>query len=207
MIRAKYAAGAIVIMAALVLSASAQTAGSTGASPLVPDGKVVVLNTSVFPTQIGELKQKYDQVDGRFKDRYSKLQQLDSQVKGLETEISTKQQTLTPEKLQQMKTQYDDLKRQGQRDLEDFQADYQKALEGETRPVREKLSTFLSNYATQRGIIMIVNLPAAYQAGTLAYVNPGADITDDFVKEYNKANPVPTGGSTPAAPPAKPGQE
>lgn len=203
MIRAKYAAAAIVIVAALVLTASAQQSGSPA---LVPDGKVVVLNTSIFPTQIGELKQKYDQVDGRFKDRYQKLQQLDAQVKSLENQIQTQQQTLTAEKLQQLKTQYDDLKRQGQRELEDFQADYQKALEGETRPVREKLSNFLGNYATQRQIIMIVNLPAAYQAGTLAYVNPGADITDDFVKEYNKANPVPTGSSTPAAPPAKPGQ-
>lgn len=204
MIRAKYAAAAIVVMAVFVLSASAQ---QSGGAALVPDGKVVVLNTSVFPTQIGELKQKYDQVDTKFKDRYNKLQQLDTQVKTLENQIQTQQQTLTAEKLQQMKTQYDDMKRQGQRELEDFQNDYQKALEGETRPVREKLSTFLGNYASQRGIILIVNLPAAYQAGTLAYVNPGADITDDFVKEYNKANPVPGGSATPAAPPAKPGRE
>lgn len=205
MIKAKYAVGAIVTLAALVLTVSAQQPAASSAAPLVPDGKVVVLNTSIFPTQIGELKQKYDQVDGQFKDRLQKLQDLDKQVKTLDNQIQSGVNTLTPEKLQQMRTQYDDMKRQGSRELEDFQADYQKQIDAQTKPIREKLSQFLNNYATQHSIILIINLPAAYQAGTLAYFNPGSDITADFIKEYNKANPVP-GGASPA-PAAKPGQE
>jgi hypothetical protein len=49
----------------------------------------------------------------------------------------------------------------------------------------------------------VINLAGAAQTGTLAYWNPGTDITDDFISEYNKANPV-AGGAAPATQPAKP---
>ncbi|MFY9556885.1 MAG: OmpH family outer membrane protein, partial [Blastocatellia bacterium] len=67
-----------------------------------------------------------------------------------------------------------------------------------TKPIRDKLYQFLNNYAAQRSIVLIINLAGAAQTGTLAYWNPGTDITDDFIAEYNKANPV---AGAPAAPP------
>jgi len=67
--------------------------------------------------------------------------------------------------------------------------------------VRDKLYQFLQTYASQRGIVMIINLAGAAQTGTLAYWNPGADVTEDFIAEYNKANPV---AGAPAAAPATP---
>jgi outer membrane protein len=66
--------------------------------------------------------------------------------------------------------------------------------------VRVKLFQFLQTYSQQRGIVLIINLAGAAQSGTIAYWNPGADITQDFVTEYNKANPVPGAA---AAPPKK----
>ena len=202
MIRVRFAAAAALALAATALSVSAQSP-----SAAIPDGKVVVLNTSAFPGQIGELKQKYDQVEGQFKDRYQKLQALDAQVKELENQIATQQQTLSAEKLQDLRNKYDDMKRQGTRQAEDFQADYQKALEAATKPIRDKLQQFVSNYAGQHGIVMIINLPVAAQAGTIAYVSPGSDITTDFIAQYNKANPVPGGASSTTPGAAKPGQD
>jgi hypothetical protein len=46
--------------------------------------------------------------------------------------------------------------------------------------------------------VLIINLPGAAQTGSIAYWSPGADITQDFITEYNKANPV---AGAPAAQP------
>src|SRR5262249_11653402 len=130
-----------------------------------------------------------------------KLQALDGEVKRLGNEIETKAPALDAARLDQMKQDYDRLKKQGTRELEDLQAESNKALETQTRSVRDKLSQFISNYAGQRRITMIVDLPGAYNSGILAYWSPGVDITEDFIAEYNKANPVPT-GAAPGSPAA-----
>lgn len=193
MVKIKFAALAVAILAAVAGSASAQTA----APAQLPDGKVAVINTTIFPEQIAELKQKYTLVENQFKDRFQRLQTLDNELKQMETEIRAKSAAYTPEKLQEMQTTYEGKKRQGSRDFEDFKADYDKAVETATKPVRDKLLQFMQSYAGQRGIVMIINLAGAAQTGSLAYWNPGADVTQDFIAEYNKANPVPGGAATP----------
>ncbi|HEY6329247.1 MAG TPA: OmpH family outer membrane protein, partial [Blastocatellia bacterium] len=187
--RAVLAAG--LLTAALSASALAQQ-GSAG-------DKVVVINTQIFPSKIAELKQKYDQVEALYKDRYQKIQAMNSQAQDLDQKIRTQTSTLAADKVQEMQAQLEELKKRGSRELEDFQTDYKKSLEESTKPIVAKLNQFINSYATTRGIMLVLDLPGAYQTGTLAYWGPGTDITDDFVTEYNKANPVP--GGAPAGPP------
>jgi outer membrane protein len=66
------------------------------------------------------------------------------------------------------------------------------------------MTQFLNTYAAKRNIVVVINLAGAAQSGSLAYWNPGLDITEDFVSEYNKANPVAGVTATPPAQPAKP---
>jgi outer membrane protein len=203
MLKSKLAAFAAIVLAAMTAAASGQQATQAGISAALPDGKVAVINTQVFPGQIGELKVKYDQINNQFKDRFQKLQTLAEQLKGMENDLRTKQNVLTADKYQELQNSYTQLKKQGEREQEDLNSDAEKALDVSTKPIRDKLSQFLNTYATQRNIVLVINLAGAAQSGTLAYWNPGADITEDFVAEYNKANPVP-GGAQPAAQPAKP---
>ena len=91
------------------------------------------------------------------------------------------------------------LKRDGTRKQEDLKNDYDKALESATKPVRDKLYQFLNNYTTKNSITMVINLAAAAQSGTLAFWDPKSDVTEEFINEYNKANPVPGMTATPPA--------
>uniref|UniRef100_UPI00397DE2E3 hypothetical protein n=1 Tax=Salmonella sp. SAL4355 TaxID=3159876 RepID=UPI00397DE2E3 len=68
--------------------------------------------------------------------------------------------------------------------------------------VYEKVGKFLEGYCQQRGIVMVLEGSAAQQAGILLFAAQATDITDDFIKEYNKANPAPAGAAPPA--PKKP---
>jgi Skp family chaperone for outer membrane proteins len=204
MSKIKFAALAAIMLAAAAVSASAQQPAPTGSAGAIPDGKVAVINTTAFPGQIGELKQKYDQVDNQFKDRSQKIQTQQTQLTQMENDLRTKSQAMPADKVQQLQDEYENNKKRLQRDLEDARADYDKAVDAATRPVRDKLIQFLQKYSQQRGIVVVLNLAGAAQTGSLAYFNPGMDITQDFINEYNKANPVPT--TAPAAPktPGKP---
>jgi Skp family chaperone for outer membrane proteins len=200
MVKTKFAVLAAIVLTALSVSAAAQQP----ASGTVPEGKVVVINTTAFPSQIGELKQKYDQIDTQFKDRYQKLQGTVDQMTKLENEIKAQGQVLTADKLREKQEQYETLKRQATRDNEDLRVEAEKALEAATKPVRDKLYQSLNNYSTKNGIVMVINLAGAAQSGALAFWDPKSDITEDFIKEYNKANPVPGGAPAATTPAAKP---
>ncbi len=199
MFKIKLAILAAVVLASAGVTAKAQQATQAGVGAALPDGKVAVVNTQAFPGGIGELKQKYEAVDKQFQPRYQQLQTLENQLKQQETDIKVKCPQLTPDKCQEMQNSYEDMKRKGQRDYEDLKAEYDRLIDTATKPVRDKLYQFLNNYASQRGIVLVINLAGAAQSGSLAYWNPGTDITEDFIGEYNKANPVP--GGAPAATP------
>jgi outer membrane protein len=203
MVKIKFAALAAVILGIMTAVASAQQATQAGVGAAIPDGKVAVINTAVFANSISELKVKYDQIEGQFKDRYQKLQGIETQLKAMETDIRTKGQAMTPEKLQELQSGYDDLKKRGQRDYEDLKAEYERTVGTATRPIREKIYQYFNTYASQRGITVMIDLAGAAQAGVLAYWNPGTDVTEDFVAEYNKANPV-AGAPAPRPQPATP---
>ncbi|HET9529485.1 MAG TPA: OmpH family outer membrane protein [Blastocatellia bacterium] len=212
MSKIKFAALSAIVLAVAAISAFAQatpqqTTPPAGAAGTIPDGKVAVINTTAFPAQIGELKQKYDQVDNQFKDRSQKIQAQQTQLTQLENNIRTQASTLTQERLQQMQDEYQRGKKNLERDLEDARADYDKAVDAATKPVRDKLFQYLQKYAQQRGIVVVFNLAGAAQTGSLAYWNPGTDITQDFINEYNRANPVPTAAPAPqSAAPKTPGK-
>ncbi|HET8675661.1 MAG TPA: OmpH family outer membrane protein [Blastocatellia bacterium] len=204
MVKIKFAAFAVTFMAAFALTASAQQPASpAGVTSLLPDGKVAVINTQAFPEQIGELRQKYEQVNNQFKDRYERLKTLDNQLKQMENDIQTKAPALGAEKVREMQINFEEQKKRGSRDYEDLRADVNKAIGTSTKPVWDKISQFMNNYAAQRNIVLILDLPGAAQAGSLAYVSPGSDVTADFIAEYNKANPV-AGAPAPAKPNPQP---
>lgn len=205
MVKFRFAAFAAALLAAITANGSAQQATQAGVGAALPDGKMAVINTQVFPASIFELKQKYEQVNNQFKDRFQKLQALAEQMKGMENDLRTKQQVLSPDKYQDLQNEYNLLKKRGERDQEDFNADADKALDIATKPVRDKMTQFLNTYAAQRNIVLVINLAGAAQTGSLAFWNPGLDITEDFVGEYNKANPVAgAAAAPPAGQPAKP---
>jgi len=198
MFKIRFAAFAALVLAAVASVASAQQATQAGLGAAVPDGKIAVINTQLFPDSIAELKQKYDQVGTQFKDRSQRLQEAQTRLQTMENDLRTKQGVLKPDDYAKLQQDYEDLKKRTQREYEDAKADFDRQVETATKPVRDKLYQFLQTYATQRGIVMIINLAGAAQTGTLAYWNPGADVTDDFIAEYNKANPV---AGAPAAQP------
>src|SRR5215211_5704374 len=129
MVKIKFAALAAVILTVMAAVASAQQATQAGVGAAIPDGKIAVINTTVFPGAISELKVKYEQIDNQFRDRYQKLQTVETQLKTMENDLRTKQNVLSEEKYQEWQVNYNDRKKRGQRDFKDLKAKYDRRID------------------------------------------------------------------------------
>jgi Skp family chaperone for outer membrane proteins len=82
------------------------------------------------------------------------------------------------------------------RKAEDYSVLGQRKLTEITQPVYDKITEFLKQYCQQRGIVLVLDGGRAAESGVLVWGSQAADITSDFIGEYNKANPS---GSAPAS--------
>lgn len=192
-----------VALTTIGVSASAQvTSGLTpqaGAAPAaLPKGKVAVVNTAMFQGQVAEFKTKIEALNRQFETRVKEVQGLGEKIAALEATIKTQASTLSPamvaEKTEQLATMKKDYQRKG----EDLQADAGRARDKAFEPIQTKLLKFASQFTAARGIVLLVDLANGLRSGTLLWYDQRSDVTQDFINEYNKANPI---TATPTAPP------
>lgn len=165
--------------------------GGTGA-----EGKVAYINTSAFRQGINDLKAKLDVLNGEFEPKKKEIQALEEELNNLKNKIQTQGSTVSPQVRNQWVEEATEKEKGLKRKAEDYDALGQKRLAEVSQPVYEKVGKLLEQYCQQRGIVLVLEGGAAQQAGVLIYASPATDITEDFIKEYNKANP---GGAAPAA--------
>lgn len=165
-------------------------------------GKVAVINTAVLQDTIFEFKSKRDALNKQFEPRVRDLELLAGQIQSRENTLKTQGDSLTPAKRAELTEQVESLKREYQRKGEDLEADGGRARDIALKPISEKLDRFAREYAAKKGISVLVDLAGAYNSGILVWFEPRLDVTEDFVKEYNKANPV--AGAAPTTPPTNP---
>ncbi|MBO0723581.1 MAG: OmpH family outer membrane protein [Blastocatellia bacterium] len=194
-------------LATLLLSgtsvlAQSNAAGSGAVGGQVPKMKVAIVDSDAFKERIGELKIKYDKLRTEFS---SQAQQLQS----MQAKLSAQQQTLqegknlTPQQAQKLSEDIEQQKKLYDRTLEDTQAAADKRQKEETEAILQKLTKFLNDYCTKNGITAVFDLRRSLETQLVVYWAEGANITEDFIKEYNKANPS-AAAAAPATSPAKP---
>jgi outer membrane protein len=175
-------------------AAAAAPTGGTGV-----EGKIAVINTSRFPAEIAELKVRRDKLQSEFEPRNKELEGMANQITGLKNQVQTQGGTVSQQVRDGWVEQGAELEKNYKRKAEDYDALAKRRADEELSPVYQKIGTFLQQYAQQRGFAMVVDGVAAQQSGMLLYAVQQSDITDDFVKEYNKANPAAAGAAAPAA--------
>jgi outer membrane protein len=179
--------GAVILAILLLVSVSfAQQNKGQAAAGNIPTGKVAFVDSRSFGEGINEMKKQLDKLENEFKPRYQEIESLQGQLVSLEEEIKKGSDARA---IQQKSEQAASLKKEFDRKREDFQADYQKRSEVVLGPLRDKVLKFLEEYANTRNIIIVFDISGVSQAG-LVFLNPGTNITEDFVKEYNKKNPA-----------------
>lgn len=193
---------AIVALFGLAASAFAQQPPAAAAKPpaSLPKGKVAVVNTAQFQQEVGEFKAKVEALNKQFEPRVKEVQGIGDRITALENTIKTQSGTLSAAKVAEMTEQVESMKRDYQRKREDLEADGNRAKDKAFEPISGKLVKFAEQYTAKNGIVMLIDLSNAQQAGAVLWFDPRTDVTKDFINEYNKANPVPAAAAAPAKP-------
>jgi outer membrane protein len=164
--------------------ATAAATGGTGA-----EGKIAVIVTAVFPEKILELKAKLDALKVEFEPQYKTFQSLNEQLDKVKTQLQ-QGKALSTAAIAQLNEQGADLEKRIKRMQEDIQGMEAKRGDEVIGPIRDKISEFIDKYAAARGITLVIEGYKAQQDGLLLYAAQATNITEDFINEYNKANPV-----------------
>lgn len=172
-------------------STAGAAAGGTGA-----EGKLAYVNTSRFRDGINEMKEKLDALNAEFEPRRKEVQSLEEEVNNLKNKIQTQGNTVSAQVRNQWVEEGTDKEKRLKRMAEDYQAIGEKRLAEVAQPINEKIGKSLSSFCQQRGIVLLMEGGALQQTGVVLYASAATDITEEFVKEYNKANP---GSGAPAA--------
>lgn len=180
----------------------AAAAQKQAAPAVLPKGKVVVVNTGLFQEQVAEFKDKVESLNRQFEPRVKEVQGLADRINALETTLKSQGGVLAAARVAEMTENLESMKREYQRKSEDLQADAGRARDKAIEPITGKLQKFAEDYTAKRGIIMMFDIANAIQSGTVLWFDSRADVTQDFISEYNKANPLTT--AAPAKAPAKP---
>lgn len=174
-------------------SSSAAT-GGTGA-----EGKLAFIVTAAFYQGINELKVKIDALNAEFEPKKKEVQADEEALNNLKNKIQTQGSTVSVQVRTQWLEEAAEKEKLLNRKREDYNTQGQKRLQEVTQPIQEKIYKLLEQYCQQRNIAMVLEASAAQQANLLVFAAQATDITDDFMKEYNKANPVPAGAAPPPA--------
>jgi Skp family chaperone for outer membrane proteins len=170
-------------------------------APLLPKGKVAVINTTLFQSDVEEFKAKVDSLNRQFEPRVKEVQSLSDKITALENTLKSQSGVLSAAKVAEMTENLDGMKRDYKRKGEDLQADASRARDKAFEPITGKLGKFAEDYTAKRGIVMLVDISNAIQSGVVVWFDPRSDITKDFIAEYNKANPTASPAAKPSAKP------
>jgi outer membrane protein len=175
-------------------AAAGAATGGTGA-----EGKLAYINTGKFGSDINELKSKIDALNAEFDPKKKEVQTEEDALNNLKNKINTQGAAVSVQVRGQWVDEASDKEKSLNRKKEDYNLIGQRRLAEVTQPIYDKVGKFLETYCQQRGIVMVLEGGAAQQAGILLFAAQATDITDDFIKEYNKSNPA-AGGAAAAAP-------
>lgn len=173
--------------------AAATQSGGTGA-----EGKIAIINSSAFNSEIGELKSKIEALGAEIDPKRKEIEALSKQMDDIKGKLQSQGQTVNDTMRNQWIEQGQELEKVIKRKSEDYEALVQKRGQELTQPVYAKIQDALNKYASSKGIAMVIDGVSAQNNGLLLYAVKTTDITDDFIKEYNKANPAPAGTTAPA---------
>jgi Skp family chaperone for outer membrane proteins len=168
-------------------ASAAKSEGGTGA-----EGKIAIINTAAFRVGIDELKIRLEALDKEFEPKNQELAGIQKQIEDLKTKVQTQSKAVQPAVLNGWMQQGAELEKTLKRKSEDYQTLFQKRGQEVVLPIMDKVNKFLDQYSRQNNIVLVLDRDIAMNGSFMVWATQTAEITDDFMKAYNKANPSST---------------
>jgi Skp family chaperone for outer membrane proteins len=169
----------------------AASGGGAGAQ-----GKIAIINMAAFRVGIVEFKNTLEALNKEFESQSNELEGLQKQLQELKNKVEKDGPNVQPSVRNGWIEQGTQLEKTLKRKTEDYQSLFQRRGQEVVGPIMDRINKFYDQYCQQRSIIMVLERQVAESSNLLVWNTPLAEITDDFMSEYNKAHP----SSTPATP-------
>jgi Skp family chaperone for outer membrane proteins len=156
-----------------------------------PKMKVAMIDSAVFRDEVLELKAKYEKLQAEFDPKRRDLESMQSSIANKQ-KVAQENKTLTAQQAQKLSDEIEQLKKEYNRSLQDSQDLANKREQAETGVILEKIMKSLEQYCAKKGITHLFDARRLQDTSVVVYLAPTANITKDFISEYNKANPVQT---------------
>lgn len=184
------------VLAALPIGIAAQTGASTSAS------KVAMIDISRAVLSTTEGKRDLDALDKKFEPRRATLQQQNTELEGLQKQLSDGGAKLTDDQRAELVRNIQQKQLALQHASEDAQADYRREQGEIVGRVLKKMAPVIDKYARDNNFTMIFDAQFWPSGPVLWASGSAADITGAIVAAYNTqagAAPAaaPGGGNTP----------
>lgn len=195
-------AAAMMLAAIFAVSVSAQTRPAAGAAkpaapqqttpaaPVgpVPDTKIAYINTEMFGDEKAGITRYVTAVkslEREFQPRTVELTNMQTRIKALADEYTklSGSSVVDPKTLQAKQDEAERLNRDLKYKKEQADADFAKRYEEVVAPISQDIGNALTQFATQRGITMIIDI--SRMAGAILTANKNMDVTQAFISEYN----------------------
>ena len=198
----------MMLAAVVVVSASAQTtrpAAGTVRPPAaasnapVPDTKIAFIDTAAFGEEKGGISRyvvAIKALEREFKPRQDELNTMQVRIKAIADEIGklSGSSVVDPKTIQAKQEEGERLNRDLKYKKELADADFAKKYQEVVGPISQDIGKALDQFATQRGITMILDISKL--APAILTVSPAMDVTAAFIAEYNGKNPTTASAGT-----------
>ncbi len=187
----------MMLAAIFAVSVSAQNRPATGtarpAAPAAPTGpvpetKIAYLNTEAFGDEKAGITRYVTAVkalEREFDPRQKELITMQTRIKTIADELGklSSSSVVDPKSIQAKQDEGESLQRDLKYKKEQADAAFAKRYEEAISPISRDIGNALTQFATTRGITMILDISKLAPAVLTA--NPAMDVTQAFISEYN----------------------
>jgi Skp family chaperone for outer membrane proteins len=171
-------------------NATAPSAPSS--SPGITPIKIAVIETEAFydPEKgVTRLIRAMESLDREFDPINKELQTLQGRYQSLVDEIGRAAPATDSKVLQEKNFQAEAMRRELKNKADDAEQAFRRRMEEALAPIVEDLQKAVAAYAEQRGIAFVIDLDRAREL--VLFVSESANITRDFIKQFNLRAPAP----------------
>jgi outer membrane protein len=189
--------------AAAAGSTAAASAPSAAAPTPLTGTKVGSINVEGAIFGCNEGRKEIEALQKKFEPKQTELKSQNDELEALKKQLSTQQDKLNPDALDNLKKQIEGKQKTFDRSVQDAQEDFGNQQQEIASKVLQKMAPMIVKYAQENGFGMIIDTSKPWPQSPVLIAGDGVDITKAVVDAYNAQSGVaaPTAG---AAKPATP---
>ncbi|HKR60133.1 MAG TPA: OmpH family outer membrane protein [Pyrinomonadaceae bacterium] len=178
----------------------APSQATAAATPSSTEVRIALIDTAVFGDDkegIIRFREAVNSLEAEFKPRQVEIENLKTRLDSLTKEVDTlsKASVVSPESLKAKREEADRVDREIKQKADTAQKALEKRYTEVTGPVSRDIGSALNAFAERRGITLTLDISKLLPA--ILTIAPGADLTKEFVAEYNSKNPASTAPAKP----------